>query len=98
MAEAADAGENKMEEAKQALSEMVTEGVNKHRVHEYDTRARKPRIGNMGARQTWKECVGERLFGILLRTHRVYGDNVLSRKTRHAGVTALPLCAYYCCC
>lgn len=58
MASSTNAEDVTLDEAKEAMTDIVTEGTHRQ-VHEHDARARKPRLGNMGIRQTWKECVGE---------------------------------------
>ena len=58
MASSANAEDVRLDEAKEAMADIVKEGTHRQ-VHEHDTRARKPRLGNMGVRQSWKECVGE---------------------------------------
>ena len=58
MASSANAEDVRLDEAKEAMADIVKEGTHRQ-VHEHDTRARKPRPGNMGVRQSWKECVGE---------------------------------------
>lgn len=58
MASSANTEDVKLDEAKEAMADIVKEAAPRQ-VHEHDTRARKPRLGNMGVRQSWKECVGE---------------------------------------
>lgn len=54
-------GAHSVEEAKEALNEKVGESVHEeHRVHEPAKQKRKPRVGNMGVRQSWSQCIGER--------------------------------------
>lgn len=60
MADATKPGDNKVEDATEAFTGVVNEGMNDgHHVHEPRAKARKPRLGNMGLRQSWEECVGE---------------------------------------
>eukprot|EP00904_Undaria_pinnatifida_P003371 jgi/Undpi1/13034/HiC_scaffold_8.g02697.m1 len=61
MASSADTKDAKLEEAKDAMAGIAQEGAHRQ-VHEHDTRARKPRLGNMGVRQSWNECVGMDVF------------------------------------
>lgn len=59
-------GGHSVEETKEALHEQVGESVHKeHLVHEPASRKHKPRIGNMGVRQSWSQCIGERSALIL---------------------------------
>lgn len=58
MASSANTEDVTLDEAKEAMADIVKEGTHRP-VHEHDARARKPRLGNMGVRQSWKECVGE---------------------------------------
>lgn len=53
-------GAHSVEEATEALNEKVGESVHEeHRIHEPASRKRKPRVGSMGMRQSWSQCIGE---------------------------------------
>lgn len=56
----AKTGDMSLDEAKEVITEMVSDGVHDvQQVQEPERRAHKPRIGTMGVRQMWNECVGE---------------------------------------
>lgn len=67
MADAGQKGEEGMEKAKEAVTELVAEGVTEdigvgeqRPAHKHDAKARKPRVASRGGtRQTWNDCVGE---------------------------------------
>lgn len=86
MASSADTKDAKLEEAKDAMAGIAQEGAHRQ-VHEHDTRARKPRLGNMGVRQSWNECVGESHAAAALRGPHLsllpYGGHVCPTRTRY---------------
>lgn len=60
MAEVGKPDDQNVEEPKAAVTENVSKGVNERK-----PKTKKPRIGTMGIRQKWTECIGEgdRLVG-----------------------------------
>lgn len=84
MATAEDTGAKKAAlEAKETLIDKMEEGV--HEVPKHKTRAQKPRIGSMGARQTWDECLGENHSTPLVSTVVVNDNRVLAGYTHGTG-------------